>query len=88
MMKTLLVVGLLALTPLASAQEGFLSSWEDRARSTLAQQPAWPTPLVTPNSTLVQLVRTDFVRQITPTEISTWNYGNGKGVNLAPRLQN
>jgi hypothetical protein len=73
-----------ALASFVGAQDGFLSSWEDRARATLAQQPAWPTPLVTANSGLVQLFRADFVRQITPAEVTTWSYGNGKGVDLVP----
>ena len=67
-----------------SGLSGFFSSWEDRARETLAQQPAWPTPLVTPSSGLLQLFRTDFLHQITPTETSTWNYGNTKGFDLVP----
>jgi hypothetical protein len=78
------ILGLLVLASFAHAQDGFLSSWEDRARATLAEQPAWPTPLVTANSGLVQLFRADFVRQITPAEITTWNYGNSKGVDLIP----
>jgi hypothetical protein len=78
------MIALLALASFAYAQDGFLSSWEDRVRTTLAEQPAWPTPLVTANSGLVQLFRTDFVRQITPTEITTWNYGNGKGLDIIP----
>ena len=78
------IFGLLVLASFARAQDGFLSSWEGRARATLAQQPGWPTALVTANSGLVQLFRTDFVRQITPAEITTWNYGSSKGLDLVP----
>src|SRR5580704_9375313 len=78
------ILGLLLVASFARAQDGFLSSWEERARATLAGQPAWPTPLVTANSGLVQLFRADFVRQITPAEITTWNYGNSKGLDLIP----
>ena len=78
------ILGLLVLASFAHAQDGFFSSWEDRTRSTLAAQPAWPTPLVTANSELVQLVRSDLVRQITPTEITAWNYGNSKGLDIIP----
>jgi Putative MetA-pathway of phenol degradation len=78
------MIALLALASCAYAQDGFLTSWEDRVRTTLAEQPAWPTPLVTANSGLVQLFRTDFVRQITPTEVTTWNFGNSKGLDLIP----
>jgi hypothetical protein len=79
-----MIFGVLVLASFAHAQDGFFSSWEDRARTTLAAQPAWPTPVVTANAGLVQLFRTDFVRQITPTEITTWNYGNSKGVDFIP----
>ncbi len=78
------ILGLLVLVPSAHAQNGFFSSWEDRARATLAQQPAWPTALATANAGLVQVFRFDFVRQTTPTEITTLNYGNGKGLYLVP----
>ena len=75
---------MLSFASFAHAQEGLWSSWEDRVRTTLSGQPAWPTPLVTANSGLVQLFRVDFVRQITPAEITTWNYGNSKGLDLVP----
>jgi len=82
-----MLVGIVACgVPLAaqSGLSGFFTSWQDRARETLAQQPAWPTPLVTPSSGLLQLFRTDFLHQITPAETSTWNYGNTKGFDLVP----
>jgi len=81
-LSTILI--LLSFASFAHAQEGLWSSWEDRVRTTLSGQPAWPTPLVTANSGLVQLFRVDFVRQITPAEITTWNYGNSKGLDLVP----
>ena len=71
----------------SAAQSGlseFFTSWEGRARDTLAQQPSWPTPVVTASSGLLQLFRTDFVRQITPAGTSTWNYGYTKGFDLVP----
>jgi hypothetical protein len=67
-----------------SGLSGFFASWEDRARDTLASQPYWPTPLVTASSGLLQLFRTDFARQISPTGTDTWNYGNTKGFDLVP----
>jgi Putative MetA-pathway of phenol degradation len=69
------------------AQSGpaeFFSSWEDRVRDTLSQQPSWPIPLVTASSGLLQVARTDFVRQIAPAGTDTWNYDNSKGVNFVP----
>ena len=53
-------------------------------RDTLAQQPSWPIPLVTASSGLLQVARTDFVRQIAPAGTNTWNYDNSKGVNVVP----
>lgn len=63
---------------------GFFTNWEDRVRDTLAQQPSWPIPLVTASSGLLQVARTDFVRQIAPTGTDTWNYDNSKGINVVP----
>ncbi|MBB5318089.1 transporter [Tunturibacter empetritectus] len=66
------------------AQSNFFHAWEDRVRATSAAQPAWPVPVVGSPSTIVQLARTDFLRQYTSTHTLTWNYDNGKGVNLIP----
>jgi hypothetical protein len=66
------------------AQAGFFKAWEDRVRATSARQPAWPVPVVAPSSVIVQLARVDFVHQYTSTHTETWNYDNGKGVNLIP----
>lgn len=83
----LLVMLAVAYSVPSAAQSGlfgFFTSWEDRARDTLAQQPAWPTPVVTPSSGLLQLFRYDFAHQIAPTGTSTWNYGYTKGFDLVP----
>jgi hypothetical protein len=69
---------------LAEENDGFFSNWENRVRSTLSEQPSWPIPLVTASSGLLQVARTDFVRQIAPTGTDTWNYGNTKGINIVP----
>jgi len=66
------------------AQTGFFKAWEERVRATSARQPAWPVPVVAPSSVIVQLARVDFVHQYTSTNTETWNYDNGKGVNLIP----
>lgn len=63
---------------------GFFTNWQDRVRDTLAQQPSWPIPLVTASSGLLQVSRSDFVRQIAPAGTDTWNYDNSKGVNVVP----
>ncbi|MEG9435117.1 hypothetical protein JAO29_02905 [Edaphobacter sp. HDX4] len=59
-------------------------AWEDRVRATSARQPGWPVPVISPSSVIVQLARVDFVHQYTSTHAETWNYDNGKGVNLIP----
>jgi hypothetical protein len=87
--KTAIVCALLALvgSVRSFAQSGpseLFTAWQDRVRSTLAQQPAWPIPLVTASSGLLQVARTDIVRQITPAETETWNYDNTKGLALVP----
>lgn len=70
--------------PCAAQSDGFFASWQDRVRDTLAQQPSWPIPLVTASSGLLQVARTDVVRQIAPAGTDTWNYDNSKGVNVVP----
>ncbi|HVW77042.1 MAG TPA: hypothetical protein VHB45_05465 [Alloacidobacterium sp.] len=68
----------------AHAQQSFIDKWQDRVNRTQAEQPHWVTPLATVTPRLEQEFRTDFVRQITPTHTDTWNYGNGKGLELIP----
>jgi hypothetical protein len=86
LMKPVLLLTLLCslLPSTVMAQTGFLHAWEDRVRATSAKQPAWPVPVVGSSSTIVQLARTDFVRQYTSTHTLTWNYDNGKGLNFIP----
>jgi hypothetical protein len=79
-----MLMGLATLSVSASAQKEFYNHWENRVRSTMAQQPPWPVPLFAPTSNLSQLFRYDIVRQIAPAGTSTWNYGFGKGLNLTP----
>jgi hypothetical protein len=68
----------------AQSESGFFTNWEDRVRDTLAEQPSWPIPVVTASSGLLQVMRTDFVRQIAPAGTDTWNYDNTKGFNVVP----
>ncbi|MEO6801981.1 MAG: transporter [Granulicella sp.] len=85
-MKRLVLITLLCslLPSTILAQTGFFHSWQDRVRATSAKQPAWCVPVVGSSSTIVQIARTDFVRQYTSTHTLTWNYDNGKGVNFIP----
>ena len=69
---------------IAPCQQNFFSSWEHRVRVTSSQQPAWPVPVFTPSSGLVQLIRFDAIHQYTPTHGTVWNFDGGKGFNLMP----
>lgn len=68
----------------AHAQDGFIAHWQARATDTLAKQPKWAPPVVSPYPQLIQVVRADFYRSISPTHATTWNYGFGRGINLIP----
>jgi hypothetical protein len=72
------------IAPELLAQNSFVDRWQARATKIQAEQPHWVTPLVTVTPRLEQEFRTDFVRQITPALTNTWNYGNGKGLELIP----
>jgi hypothetical protein len=75
---------LAATTSTLLSQDNFFAKWEARTSATQAKQPSWPPPLIAPYPMLIQVFRADFVRQITPTHTSTWNYGASRGLNLIP----
>jgi hypothetical protein len=77
-------MGLGSVLGIAQEASGFFTRWEDRVRDTLSQQPSWPIPVITASSGLLQVSRTDFVRQIAPAGTDTWIYGNTKGISLVP----
>jgi hypothetical protein len=86
-MKRLILIAAIAVQALWSSSgvaQNFFSNWQDRVRATSAKQPGWAVPVIAPHSGIVQLVRADFVRQYTSTHFLTWNYDNGKGLNLIP----
>jgi len=84
--KSLSLLIVIAFTSFAaSAQQGFIAHWQARATATQAAQPHWVTPLVTVTPRLEQELRSDFTREITPTHTNTWNFGNGKGLELIPQ---
>jgi hypothetical protein len=70
--------------PASSAPSGFFHQWLARTSATQAKQPAWAVPVITTYTGLIQVARTDFVRQITPAHTDTWNLDNSKGLNLVP----
>jgi hypothetical protein len=75
---------LLALSASAQAQDNFFTRWEHRASETQSRQPSWSVPLVAPYPMLIQVLRADFTRQVTPALTDTWNYGASRGLNLIP----
>ncbi len=81
--KKLLVLTLLMFAASLPAQS-FFGQWEKRASATQSKQPAWPPPLVTTYVGLIQVARTDFIRQTASTGVQTWNFDGGKGLNLIP----
>jgi hypothetical protein len=78
------IIGCAVISGAQTGPSEFISNWQDRVRSTLAEQPSWPIPLVTASSGLLQVFRVDVVRQIAPAGTDTWNYGNTKGFNFVP----
>ncbi|MGD0940762.1 MAG: hypothetical protein ABR905_13740 [Terracidiphilus sp.] len=90
MRKLPLSLFFLLITAHGSAQEvsrdtspgGFYSRWETRTNAIQSKQPGWAVPLVTTYTGLFQVVRTDILRQTTPTLTHTWNFDNSKGVNM------
>jgi hypothetical protein len=92
-MKTLpcfllsLLVSASVVAPGLSAQSdpgNFYSRFSAQTNDIQSKQPNWPPPLVTTYTGLFQVVRGDFLRQITPTHTDTWNVGNSKGVSFIP----
>lgn len=67
-----------------TASRGFFNQWLARTSATQAKQPGWAVPLVTTTTGLIQVARTDFLRQIAPARTVTWNLDNSKGLNLIP----
>jgi hypothetical protein len=67
-----------------AAPTGFFARWAARTSATQAKQPGWAVPLVTTYTGLIQVARTDIVRQTAPALTHTWNFDNSKGLNLVP----
>jgi hypothetical protein len=77
-------VGALAQGATAQSSDSFVARYQERVTATQAVQPHWITPLVTVTPRLEQEFRTDFVRQTNAKREDTWNYGNGKGLEIIP----
>jgi hypothetical protein len=87
--KSLLTVAVgfaFSLPCLLAAQQAdsFIGRYQARVTATQNEQPHWVTPLVTVTPRLEQEVRADFVRQTNTKLYDTWNYDNGKGLELIP----
>jgi hypothetical protein len=72
----------------AANSQAVPTSWTGRylarVSKTQSEQPHWITPLVLVTPRLEQEFRADFVRQLLPAGQHTWNYDNGKGLELIP----
>lgn len=81
----LLILLVLVIAPATlHSQDDFFSKWEARTTATQSKQPAWTPPLATTFVGLIQVYRSDFVRQTNPALATTWNYDSSKGLNLIP----
>lgn len=84
----LVAIATLLLRPIGVAQErqikDYFANWDNRVRQTMSQQPDWVVPLVTNPSGVYQLLRVDFERQISSSDVTTWDIGGSKGFILVP----
>ncbi len=71
--------------PGASAQTSWTARWLANVTVTQNKQPHWITPLVLVTPRLEQEFRADFVRQLLPGSQQSWNYDNGKGLEIIPQ---
>lgn len=69
----------------ASAQTSWTARWLANVTATQSKQPHWITPVVLVTPRLEQEFRADFVRELLPDNEHTWNYDNGKGLELIPQ---
>ena len=70
--------------PCLKAQDSFFTDWMHNASRAQSKQPAWSVPLNQPYPMLIQVVRYDAARQVTPTHTDTINFGSFKGLNVIP----
>jgi len=83
--RAMVILGCMLLMLRGAAKaDDFIAAWQARVAQTQAEQPHWITPLVTVTPRLEQEWRSDFVAQSQPHDVSTFNYGNAKGLELIP----
>ena len=80
----LLSFALTASKSTRAQQQTFFTQWQTRASATQALQPKWSVPVLSPYPMLIQVFRSDFTRQISPTHVQTWNLDSSRGLNLIP----
>jgi hypothetical protein len=80
-----LLLSLVSASVYAQSDAGnFYARYSAQTNAIQSKQPNWPPPLVTTYTGLFQVIRTDYLRQITPTHTDTWNIDNSKGVSFIP----
>ena len=77
-------VGMSAGAQSVAVSNSFGAKYQARVTATQSEQPHWVTPVATVTPRLEQEMRADFVRQTNAKRESTWNYGNGKGLEIIP----
>lgn len=73
-----------AVSVMAQRGGSFFDRYQARVSATQAEQPHWVTPLVTVTPRLEQELRADVVRQTNAKLYDTWNFDNGKGLEIIP----
>jgi hypothetical protein len=80
-----LLLSLVSASVFAQSDAGnFYARYSAQTNAIQSKQPNWPPPLVTTYTGLFQVIRTDYLRQITPARTDTWNMDNSKGVSFIP----
>lgn len=81
----LIVVSTVLCNGNAHAQTSWTARWLANVTETQSKQPHWITPLVLVTPRLEQEFRADFVRELLSNNQQSWNYDNGKGLELIPQ---
>jgi hypothetical protein len=68
----------------AAFAQTLFARYEAQTTRFQAAQPKWIVPVIAPYPMLIQVMRADFSRQISPTLVSNWNLGVSRGLNLIP----
>lgn len=80
-----IIILLLIFSGCSLAQSTWTERWLANVTATQNRQPHWVTPLVLVTPRLEQELRGDFVRESLPDGQQSWNYDNGKGLEIIPQ---